>query len=287
MDGAIESVPTTLGAAALARVTEGDRGRLVLVIDDDQAVREMMQRHLTSHGFSVVTAENGYEGLALARKLKPAVITLDAIMPGLDGWSVLGALKAGEETSSIPVVIVTVMDKAEHSHSLGATEFLPKPIDWDRLIETLARYTGNKRDRSVLVVDDDENVREVLRRNLEADGWSVLEAQNGSEALQTLSATRPAAVVLDLMMPVMDGFEFILRYSQVAEWLSIPVLVLTAKDPTPDEQRHLQGQVARVLRKGNYSEEELLAEIHRRVDSHLRSPLLSGNGANDGKNPGG
>jgi PAS domain S-box-containing protein len=284
MDGGSKAarVADPAGSAAVAQC---DRGRLVLVIDDDQAVREMMQRHLTSHGFSVVTAENGYEGLALARKLKPAVITLDAIMPGLDGWSVLGALKAGEETGSIPVVIVTVMDKAEHSQALGATEFLSKPIDWDRLAQVLARYTGNKRDRSVLVVDDDENVREMLRRNLEADGWSVLEAQHGLEALEKLAEREPAAVVLDLMMPVMDGFEFILRYSQVPQWLSIPVLVLTAKDPTPDEQRHLQGQVARVLRKGDYSEEELLAESHRRVDIHLRSPLPSGNGANDGKNP--
>jgi signal transduction histidine kinase/CheY-like chemotaxis protein len=259
-----------------------DRGRLVLVIDDDQGVREMMERHLTGHGFRVVTASDGYEGLELARELHPAVITLDAIMPGLDGWAVLGALKAGEDTSSIPVVMVTVMDKEDRGLALGATEFLPKPIDWERLSATLARFTGGKRDRSILVVDDDAGLREILRRNLQEDGWRVLEAENGAEALDRLGQERPAAVILDLIMPVMDGFEFILRYSQVAEWLSIPVLVLTAKDPTPDERRRLEGQVVRVLRKGDYSNEELLSEIHRRVDMHLRLQPVGTNGGGNG-----
>ena len=256
--------------APLRRVAGEDPGRLVLVIDDDRGVREMMERHLTSHGFRVVTAADGFEGLELARKLKPAVITLDAIMPDLDGWAVLGALKAGDETSNIPVIMVTVMDKEERGYALGATEFLPKPIDWTALTGTLARYTGAKRDRSILIVDDDPPTREILRRNLEADGWNVVEAENGAAALESLAIEQPAAVILDLMMPVMDGFEFILRYSQVAEWLSIPVLVLTAKDPTPEERKRLEGQVVRVIRKGDYTHDELMAEIHRRVDSHLK-----------------
>lgn len=258
------------------RIAGEDPGRLVLVIDDDRGVREMMERHLTSHGFRVVTAGDGFEGLELARKLKPAVITLDAIMPDLDGWAVLGALKAGEETSGIPVIMVTVMDKEERGYALGATEFLPKPIDWTTLTDTLSRYTGNKRERSILIVDDDPPTREILRRNLESDGWSVLEAENGAAALESLAIEQPAAVILDLMMPVMDGFEFILRYSQVAEWLSIPVLVLTAKDPTPEERKRLEGQVVRVIRKGDYTHDELMAEIHRRVDSHLKARQMAG-----------
>ena len=260
-----------------------DPGRLVLVIDDDLAVREMMQRHLVSHGFRVETAASGFEGLEKARKLRPAVITLDAIMPGLDGWAVLGALKAGEETADIPVVMVTVMDKEDRGFALGATEFLPKPIDWDKLAETLARFTGDKHQKSILIVDDDAATREILRRNLEADQWTVLEAENGAEALEILTTTQPAAVLLDLMMPVMDGFEFIVKYSQVAEWLSIPVLVLTAKDPTPEERQRLEGQVVRVLRKGDYTHDELLAEIHRRVDRHLiQSESSDSQGAADG-----
>lgn len=262
-------------------------GRLVLVIDDDPSVLEMMQRHLSSHGFQVATATTGIEGLELARKLQPAVITLDAIMPDLDGWSVLGALKAGEETADIPVVMVTVMDRPDRGYSLGATEFIAKPIDWDKLTATLSEFTGNKRDRSLLIVDDDAITREILRRQLSADGWSILEAENGEEALALLAEERPAAIILDLMMPVMDGFEFIVNYSQIAEWLSIPVLVLTAKDPSPDERRLLEGQVVRVLRKGAYNDQELLAEIHRRVDAHLREqPLATGEREDNGEDTG-
>jgi CheY-like chemotaxis protein len=141
---------------------------------------------------------------------------------------------------------------------------------------TLARFTGDKRDRSILVVDDDAAVREILRRSLERDGWRVLEAENGATALEMLASERPAAILLDLMMPVMDGFEFIVNYSQVAEWLSIPVLVLTAKDPTPEERERLERQVVRVLRKGDYTHDELLGEIHRRVDKHLKLQQASG-----------
>lgn len=278
-----KSVATTFGQISSSVTASSiDRGRLVLVIDDDEAVREMMERHLTSQGFHVITASDGFQGLELAREMQPAVITLDAVMPGLDGWAVLGALKAGEETTSIPVVMVTVVDSEHRGFALGATEFLPKPIDWERLTGTLARYTGNKRERSILIVDDDSVTREILRRNLEADGWSVLEAENGAVALQTMAVEQPAAVLLDLTMPVMDGFEFILRYSQVAEWLSIPVLVLTSKDPTPEEQQRLEGQVVRVLRKGEYTHEELLAEIHRRVDKHLKMYQLTDKGIADG-----
>ena len=264
--------------------TGAHSGRVVLVIDDDPSVREMLKRHLSSHGFQVATAADGFEGLEIARKLQPAVITLDAIMPELDGWAVLGALKASEVTAAIPVVMVTVMDKPDRGYTLGATEFLSKPIDWDRLTETLAHYTGDKRDRSLLIVDDDPITREILRRQLSADGWSILEAENGKEALALLAVERPAAVVLDLMMPVMDGFEFIVNFSQMAEWLSIPVLVLTAKDPTPEERRQLEGQVVRVLRKGTYTDQELLAEIHRRVDAHLRDQPVTSTGGDDGEN---
>jgi signal transduction histidine kinase/CheY-like chemotaxis protein/HAMP domain-containing protein len=261
-------------------------GRLVLVIDDDPSVREMMKRHLSSHGFQVATAADGFEGLEIARKLHPAVITLDAIMPDLDGWAVLGALRASESTANIPVVMVTVMDRPDRGQALGATEFLSKPIDWDGLTQTLAHYTGDKRDRSLLIVDDDPVTREILRRQLSSDGWSILEAENGKEALALLAVERPAAVILDLMMPVMDGFEFIVNYSQMAEWLSIPVLVLTAKDPTPEERRQLEGQVVRVLRKGVYTDEDLLAEIHRRVDAHLRNQPIATTGGADAQDPG-
>jgi len=248
-----------------------DSARAVLVVDDDPSVRELMFRYLESQGFRVITAATGMEGLEMAKRLHPAVITLDAIMPGLDGWAVLAALRTDPETARIPVVMVTITDDQQRSYSLGAAEFVSKPVDWEKLTRILSKYTGNKRDRSVLVVDDEPQAREILRRNLERDGWQVLEAEHGKAALELLATEQPAVILLDLMMPVMDGFEFLAQYCQLAEWLSIPVVVVSAKDPTPEELERLDGYVVRVLRKGQYSNEDLLREIHRRVDKHLKS----------------
>ena len=271
--GAIVGKPTDVTARVsdLAGGNDSAQGRMVLVIDDDPAVREMMQRHLSSRGFQVVTASGGMEGIEMAKRLRPAVITLDAVMPGLDGWAVLAALKTDSETSSIPVVMVTITDDKDRARALGATAYLPKPINWEELSSALAKYTGDKRDRVILVVDDDPSTREILNRSLTRDGWSVVEAENGEEALEMMADYPPAAIILDLMMPVIDGFEFVAKYSQLGEWLSIPVLVLTAKDPTLEERQRLEGLVVRVLRKGDYTQEELLSEIHRRVDKHIKT----------------
>jgi CheY-like chemotaxis protein len=255
----------------IAAPLTADAARTVLVIDDDAAVREVMTRYLEGRGFQVVTAVNGLEGLEKAERLLPAVITLDAVMPGLDGWGVLAALKVNRQTKDIPVIMVTITDDVQRSYSLGAAEFLTKPVDWALLSDVLARYTGNKRDGSILIVDDESEAREILRRNLERDGWKVLEAAHGAAALELLATEQPAAILLDLMMPVMDGFEFLAQYCQLAEWLSIPVIVVTAKDPTPDELARLDGVVVRVLRKGQFTQDELLKEIHRRVDQHIRA----------------
>jgi signal transduction histidine kinase/CheY-like chemotaxis protein len=269
-----------------ARIPAGS-ARIVLVVDDDANVREMMHRYLETQGFRVITAADGFEGLELAKRMRPAVITLDAIMPGLDGWAVLAALRTDRDTSSIPVVMVTITDDEKRGYSLGAAEFVSKPIDWDRLSKVLANYTGEKRDRSILVVDDQAEDREILRRNLERDGWSVLEAEHGKAALELLATERPAAILLDLMMPVMDGFEFLAEYCQLAEWLSIPVVVITAKDPSPEELTRLEGSVVRVLQKGRFSHDELLREIHRRVDKHIRTATSQTKEEHDAQNTGG
>ena len=267
--------PTPLDGTGLAKAVEkaspAGSARVVLVVDDDANVREMMHRYLEAQGFRVITASSGLEGLEVAKRIRPTVITLDAIMPGLDGWAVLAALRTDRETANIPVVMVTIDDDEERGYSLGAAEFVTKPVEWEALSEVLAKYTGNKRDPSILVVDDEPKDREILRRNLERDGWKVLEAEHGKAALELLATERPAAILLDLMMPVMDGFEFLAEYCQLAEWLSIPVVVTTAKDPTPEELERLEGLVVRVLQKGQYSYDDLLREIHRRVDKHIRS----------------
>jgi signal transduction histidine kinase/DNA-binding response OmpR family regulator len=230
----------------------------VLVIDDDAAVRDLMQRHLAREGLRVVTAAGGEEGLRLARELVPAAITLDVMMPGMDGWAVLSALKADPDLADIPVIMLTMVDDRNLGYALGAAEYLTKPIDRERLLAVLGRY---RRDLPILVVDDDPELRELVRRLLEREGYTVVEAENGRAALARVEEEAAGLIVLDLMMPEMDGFEFLTELRGHDAWRAIPVIVVTAKDLTPEDHRRLNGYVERILQKGMYSREVLLREV--------------------------
>jgi CheY-like chemotaxis protein len=236
--------------------------RRVLVIDDEETVRDLMRRFLGREGFEVVTARDGAEGLTLARDLRPMLITLDVLMPGLDGWSVLENLKADPDLADIPVVMLTILDDKNKGFALGATDFLTKPVDRERLRSVIARYGGQKAERRALVVDDDPDTRVWLRRMLREEGWTVLEAANGREALARLADKAPDVVLLDLMMPEMDGFELIeeLRHDEV--WRRLPVVVVTAAELSGEDHERLNGSVLKVLHKTGISREALLAELH-------------------------
>jgi signal transduction histidine kinase/CheY-like chemotaxis protein len=235
--------------------------RRVLVIDDDPTVRELMERFLVKEGFSVVTAANGVEGLRRAREVRPAAITLDVMMPDLDGWTVLAALKGDPELADIPVIFVTILDERTKGYSLGAVDYLVKPIDRERLTQVLTRICGDRPSRRLLLVEDDETTRRVTQHALERDGWSVTPAEDGRVALARLAENRPDAILLDLMMPEMDGFEFLAELRRHATWRDIPVLVLTAMDLTDADRRRLNGEVERVMQKGAYDRDELLREV--------------------------
>lgn len=245
----------------------GDRAkqRKILVVDDDTNVLEMMSRYLSEHGFEVITAGDGVSALRQVRREKPDLIALDVVMPELDGWTVLAALKADEQTASIPVVMTTTMDNEEKGFALGADDYLLKPIVWSHLQSVLDRHCGGNLRTSVLVVDDDEETRRLLRRQLEMDGWSVREAEHGKAALELMEQDPPGLLLLDLMMPVMNGFEFLIAREENPQWKRIPVIVLTARDPGSADVEHLRGSVARVLQKGAYTHAELLEEIRRRL----------------------
>jgi len=237
------------------------RRNAVLVIDDDDAARDMISRSLGKEGYEVIAAATGEEGLRLARELRPLVITLDVIMPHMDGWAVLSALKADPDVAGIPVVIVSIRDDRNLGFALGAADYLTKPLDRDRLLAVMDNAKRDSRSGPILVADDDPATRELVRRVLEKEGWSVLEAENGRVALDRVAEQNPVLVMLDLMMPEMDGFEFVAELRRHREWRLIPVVVLTAKDLTDEDRLRLNGYVENVFSKGAYALEELLAEV--------------------------
>jgi signal transduction histidine kinase/DNA-binding response OmpR family regulator len=240
---------------------------LVLVIDDDPNACDLMMRSLAKEGFRVLVANNGQDGLKMARENHPNVITLDVLMPGMDGWAVIRALKSDPDLSSIPVIMITMADDRSLGYALGASDYITKPIDRDRLAASVARFRLGGTPGSVLVVEDDPSTRELMVRTLAGDGWKVAEAENGKVALQRLEAHVPDLILLDLMMPEMDGFEFVSRIRDSERWRSIPVVVVTAKDITPQDQMRLEGNVRKIFHKATYTREELVGEIRTAMET--------------------
>jgi CheY-like chemotaxis protein len=218
----------------------------------------------------VQTAADGAEGLQLAQALQPAAITLDVHMPGMDGWAVLTALKADARTAPIPVVMLTISGNRELGYALGVVDFLNKPVDRERLLAVLHKYRRDQ-PQPVLVVEDDAAMRAMLRRLLEKEGWAVDDAANGRAALGCLAQRAPQLILLDLLMPEMNGFEFVEELRRHEAWRGIPVVVITSKDLTADERARLNGHVDKVVQKGAYRREELLAEVHRLIGEAVRT----------------
>jgi signal transduction histidine kinase/DNA-binding response OmpR family regulator len=235
----------------------------ILVIDDEPAARDLVQRMLTKEGYQVESAASGQEGLALARRNHPAAITLDVLMPGMDGWAVLTVLKADPLTADIPVIMMSVLDDKNLGFALGATDYLIKPIEWTRLMAVLDKHCRHLVHSHVLIVEDDPRTREMLRRAAEKQGWQVTEAENGRVALERVSAQLPGVILLDLTMPEMDGFTFLEELRRLPGCQDVPVIVVTARDLTEQDHRRLNGRVTQILQKGGLSSREVLAEIHK------------------------
>ena len=241
-------------------IEPGQRSRyLVLCIDDDAQVAELVERFLPAAEFEVVRAIGGSEGVRLARRLRPDVITLDVMMPDVDGWQVLTRLKSDPEISSIPVVMLSIVAERQRGYALGATDYLTKPIQRSRLVEMLRRYSAS--DGEVLIVEDDVETRTILRRLLENRGWRAVEAEHGRRALDLLATHSPDVILLDLMMPEMDGFEVLDALRSQERWRDIPVIVLTAMELTVEELRRLNQRVSQVLQKGHASADHLVDQI--------------------------
>jgi signal transduction histidine kinase/DNA-binding response OmpR family regulator/putative methionine-R-sulfoxide reductase with GAF domain len=267
-DEALVTETRRAARAQPARPIAGEAdGPLILIVDDDATVRELVERHLERSGFAVVTASGGQEGLRLVRELRPAAVTLDILMPDLDGWTVLAAIKGDPALSGTPVVLMSIVEQKNRGYALGAADYLVKPVDRAKLVETLTGICGATAGRALLV-DDDEVVRRSVRQALEPIGWKVTEAENGQAAVESLTATRPDVIILDLMMPKMDGFEFLDELRGRPDWQEIPVVVITAKDLTDEDRDRLNGGVERIIQKSD--RDEMLRQLSREISKCVK-----------------
>jgi signal transduction histidine kinase/DNA-binding response OmpR family regulator len=241
----------------------------VLVIDDDETVHDMLFRLLSKEGFLVETADDGESGMSKALELKPDVIVLDVLMPGMDGWDVLTRLKNNPQTESIPVVMLTMVDDRSKGYTLGVTDYIYKPVDREKLVTALTRCVRYGDTAPILIVDDDAAQRDLLKRTLEREGWETIRAHNGRAALEAIRARTPSIIILDLMMPEMDGFELIHTLRKNSETREIPVVVLTAMDLSNADQDMLANNATEVLRKGASSRDEVLKIVKDLVQSSM------------------
>src|SRR5215813_13630227 len=269
--GSVFSVRLPAGPEPVAKAaTNGGRppsNDCVLVVDDDATARELIADQLKAEGFSVATAAGGLEGLKLAKDLRPIAITLDVMMPDLDGWSVLAALRQDPELAEIPVIMITILDEHRRGVALGAAGYLTKPIDRERLHRVVSRFRAPARPTRILLVEDDADQRQRLRGWLKDEQWAVQEAANGREALALLKDPKPDVILLDLMMPEMDGFAVVAALQKEPRWRDIAVIVITSRDLDAKDRERLNSGVQSVLVKETFRPTELVARIRQLVQS--------------------
>ena len=241
---------------------ENSLGKTVLIIDDDPTVSELMKRQLIKENYKVVVAPNGKEGIRLARDLKPDVITLDILMPEMDGWSVLRTLKADPEVSDIPVIMASILDEKNKGFSLGAADFLSKPVQKEYLMKSIRNLIGNKDNLKICLIEDDDSLRFTMREILEKQDVKIIEAENGKIGMSILQneEIKPDLILLDLMMPVMNGFEF-LKVIRETELSTIPILVLTGADLSEEEKKFLSGETLKILEKSDDTFSTIVKEV--------------------------
>ena len=262
-------------AEGMVEETIGSPRATILVIDDERPARDLVTDALSAEGYATITAPGGRDGLRLARERHPDAIILDVIMPDVDGWSVLRTLKADPEVADIPVILVTMLGDREMGLALGAVDHLTKPIVARDLIGVLARVQRSDGATDVLVVDDDDGTRDVLRRTLVREGWTVREAANGAQGLEQVAGSKPAIILLDLMMPEMNGFEMLQALRQNPAWIDIPVVIITSKDLSNEERDWLRGHTMDVFQKGAYGRTELIGAIRQMVETARRKQVTA------------
>lgn len=243
----------------------------VLIIDDEASVRDVLRRFLVREGYDVIEAESGSVGLELARKHQPFAITLDIMMPQMDGWAVLSALKADAQLANIPVVMLSLLEEKNLAYALGVSDYMVKPVDRQTLTQILAKHRKQMDQEMILVVEDDPNSREMMVRFLRDKGYDVEAAENGRVAMETLRKRTPSLILLDLMMPEMDGFQFTAELRNSPDYCNIPVVILTARDLSADDRRFLGENVEQVMMKGAFNRDQFLIELRTMLSTYRKN----------------
>jgi len=253
--------PMTPGKPQEKLSSPGPADTAVLVVDDDPSVRDLLMRYLSKEGYFVECVASGDEGLTRARELLPMAIILDVMMPHKDGWAVLQEIKSDSVLKSIPVIMYTMVDEKNFGLAIGASEYLIKPVSKEKILQVLEKFKHPTPIGHILIVDDDANLTDLASRAIAKAGWGVQTAENGKIALSMIQRSLPSVIFLDLMMPVMDGFEFLAEFQEHEEWRKIPVVVITSKDLSAEERQQLSGMVKKIIQKGDLTPEKLLRHL--------------------------
>ncbi len=243
--------------------------KTVLVIDDNHHDRKFLHRYLSNEGYNVVMAVNGKQGLQMAKEIVPDMITLDVMMPEMDGWETLVALKNDPFLANIPVVMNSIIEDRHLAQTLGAVDYLSKPVDKERLLKVVNKHITRSARGSILVIEDDPDTLEVTCDLLVQAGWSIQAAENSIEAIEIIEKSPPMLILLNLMMPEMDGFEVIKKLRHHPQWQLIPIIVITSVELSTSEYAQLSKQVQNIFQKGKYELQDLLNEVNEVVSSSL------------------
>ncbi|GMT42533.1 MAG: hypothetical protein IEMM0002_0944 [bacterium] len=245
----------------------------VLVIDDDPAIQDMLKRFLSKEGFLTNTASDGEEGLQRIEENRPDMIILDVMMPGMDGWAVLKALKANPGLAGIPVIILSVLNDMSMGYALGAADYMTKPIDWDHMLRSIKEFSRKTAKNQVLVVEPDNGALTQAKGMMEAEGFSVMEAKDGREALKRTAENVPSLILLNLETPQADNFEFVMELRRTREWRSIPIIVVSGSNISAKDKEKLDGNVEYLsqTRNGMYTRDELLNELKEIILENIRT----------------
>jgi CheY-like chemotaxis protein len=243
--------------------------KTVLVIDDNHHDRKFLHRYLSGEGYNVVMAVNGKQGLQMAKEIVPDMITLDVMMPEMDGWETLVALKNDPFLVNIPVVMNSIIEDRHLAQTLGAVDYLAKPVDKVRLLKVVDKHIAKSARGPILVIEDDPDILEATCDLLVQAGWSIQAAENSMEAIEIIEKSPPILILLDLMMPEMDGFEVIKKLRYHPQWQTIPIIVITSVELSTSEYAQLSKQVQNIFQKGKYELQDLLNEVNEVVSASL------------------